>query len=129
MSGAIEAPDPRPMVAQVSGAWVVKGWRCTVCRHAIALPAPWCPVDREPLESQDFGPAGAVWSATVVRVPLPGRTPPYALAYVDLDDDGPRLLAHVSATAARLHAGDRVVLAGMNAEGDPVAAATDDGGR
>jgi uncharacterized OB-fold protein len=29
----------------------------------------------------------------VVRVPVPGRTPPYALAYVDLDD-GPRVLAH-----------------------------------
>jgi uncharacterized OB-fold protein len=29
----------------------------------------------------------------VVRIPVPGRTPPYALAYVDLDD-GPRVLAH-----------------------------------
>lgn len=29
-----------------------------------------------------------------MRIPVPGRTPPYALAYVDLDD-GPRVLAHV----------------------------------
>lgn len=31
----------------------------------------------------------------MVRVPVPGRTPPYGLAYVDLDD-GPRILAHVA---------------------------------
>lgn len=37
-----------------------------------------------------------MWSATVVRIPVAGRTPPYALAYVDLDD-GPRVLAHVVA--------------------------------
>ena len=41
----------------------------------------------------EFGPDGTVWSATVVRIPVPGRMPPYALAYVDLDD-GPRVLAH-----------------------------------
>lgn len=40
-----------------------------------------------------FGPEGTVWSSTVVRIPVPGRAPPYALVYVDLDD-GPRVLAH-----------------------------------
>jgi uncharacterized OB-fold protein len=125
MSGAIEAPDPRPVVEKAAGdAWMLKGWRCTVCGHAIALPAPWCPIDREPLVSQAFGPAGTVWSATVVRVPLPGRTPPYAMAYVDLDDRGPRILAHVDETRSRLHAGARVVLSAPNAEGDPAVVAT-----
>ncbi|HEX8754087.1 MAG TPA: OB-fold domain-containing protein, partial [Solirubrobacterales bacterium] len=39
------------------------------------------------------GPLGTVWAATVVRIPVPGREPPYGLAYVDLED-GPRVLAH-----------------------------------
>ncbi|OLL75059.1 hypothetical protein Ae168Ps1_3460c [Pseudonocardia sp. Ae168_Ps1] len=34
-----------------------------------------------------------------MRIPVPGRTPPFALAYVDLDD-GPRILAHVPGPAA-----------------------------
>jgi uncharacterized protein len=115
MSGAVEAPDPRPVVEDVDGEWLLRGWRCTVCRHAIALPAPWCPRCRGPLADAGFGPAGTVWSATVVRVPLPGRTPPYALAYVDLDgraDEGagPRILAHLADTESRLHVGDRVVV-------------------
>jgi uncharacterized protein len=110
MSGATPAPDPRPQVESVSGEWMLRGWRCATCGHALALPAPWCPVCRGVLEPTRFGPSGTVWSATVVRVPLPGRTPPYALAYVDLDDAGPRVIAHLAATAGRRHVGDRVRL-------------------
>jgi uncharacterized protein len=118
MSGAIEAPDPRPQVERVGDAWLLQGWRCMNCGHGIALPAPWCPVCRGELAAHDFGPEGTVWSATVVRVPLPGRTPPYALAYVDLDDRGPRIIAHLAATESRLHAGDRAVLTAPNDAGD-----------
>jgi uncharacterized OB-fold protein len=52
-------------------------------------------------------------------VPLPGRIPPYALAYVDLDD-GPRVLAHLDGEPRRLPAGARVGLSGLSVDGDLV---------
>lgn len=58
-----------------------------------------------------------MWSSTVVRVPVPGRTPPYAMAYVDVDD-GPRILAHVDGPAERIAVGTRVTLTIGDAEGD-----------
>jgi uncharacterized protein len=56
-----------------------------------------------------FGPTGTVWSSTVVRIAVPGRTPPYTLAYVDLND-GPRVLAEVLGTTERVAVGTSVVL-------------------
>jgi uncharacterized OB-fold protein len=35
-----------------------------------------------------------VWSSTVLHIPVLEFRPPFALAYVDLDD-GPRVLAHL----------------------------------
>lgn len=64
-----------------------------------------------------FGPGGSVWSSTVVRVPIPGRTPPTVMAYVDLDD-GPRVLCHVGSAVERLPIGSRVQLVGMTSHGD-----------
>jgi uncharacterized OB-fold protein len=59
-----------------------------------------------------------VWSSTVVRVPVQGRTIPYSIAYVDLDE-GPRVLAHVASGAVEaLLIGARVELDGMNERGD-----------
>lgn len=60
-----------------------------------------------------------MWSATVLRVPLPGRTPPTVLAYVDLDD-GPRVLVHLRGRAhdERLPVGRRVRGVGLTASGD-----------
>lgn len=55
---------------------------------------PRCPDCGGEVIAAQFGPEGTVWSATVVRIPVPGRTPPYTLVYVDLDD-GPRVLAHL----------------------------------
>ena len=57
----------------------------------------------------------------MVRVPVPGREPPYAVAYVDLDD-GPRLLAHVRPTDAvdRVAPGTPVELVGTTDAGDPL---------
>lgn len=86
--------DPRPRTRTAGSAAVVVGMRCTGCGHPIAFVRPRCPACRGPVEAAEFGPEGTVWSATVVRIPVPGREPPYALAYVDLDD-GPRVLAHL----------------------------------
>jgi uncharacterized OB-fold protein len=66
----------------------------------------------------EFGPAGTVFSGTVVRIPVADRPPPFSLVYVDLDD-GPRLLGH-AAEAERVHSpGSRVMLTGRTERGDP----------
>ena len=83
----------------------------------LTLP-PRCSRCLEPHVSEaTFGTLGSVWSSTVVRIPVPGRTPPYALAYVDFDD-GPRVLAHVHGRTERIAVGERVQLAASTAAGD-----------
>lgn len=95
--GAVSSADPRPVVvAGPAGEGLVEGRRCTVCAEPSAFTWPACPACGGPVEPARFGPGGTVWSATVVRIPVADRAPPYALAYVDLDD-GPRVLAHSAA--------------------------------
>lgn len=96
-TGVRAFPDPRPRTrVGDDGLTCLVGWRCTECAHPLALAAPWCPRCHGELASDTFGPTGVVWSSTVLRVALPGRTPPYGLAYVDLAD-GPRVLGHYTA--------------------------------
>jgi uncharacterized OB-fold protein len=110
-TGARAFPDPRPTThVGDDGLVYLVGRRCTECAHPLALPAPWCPRCRGELTLENFGPRGVVWSSTVLRVPLPGRTPPYGLAYVDLAD-GPRVLGHyVTDPMVRLPVGAAVEL-------------------
>lgn len=113
-------PDPRPPVVQHDGDRLVAGFRCTACHHPTLWSTPRCPVCGGTPEPATFGPAGTVWSSTVVRVAVPGRTPPYGLAYVDIDV-GPRILAHVEAAdpvVTRLSPGARVLLLGTTDDGD-----------
>ena len=111
--------DPRPTAESApDGAWHVTGRRCLSCGEVSAFTWPRCPACRGDVVPASFGPAGTVWSSTVVRIPVPGRTSPYPLAYVDLDD-GPRILAHVvdsGDTAAPV--GGRVRLVAPSADGD-----------
>lgn len=94
----------------------VAGLRCDRCGAAAAFPWPRCPDCGGDARPAEFGPEGTVWSSTVIRIPVPGRTPPYALVYVDLDD-GPRVLAHTgSGDAVRI--GSRVRLRGADDAGD-----------
>lgn len=109
-------PDPRPRLLPRGDAAVVAGVRCTACGLPVAFARPRCPACRGPVEPAEFGPGGTVWSATVVRIPVPGREPPYALAYVDLDD-GPRVLAHLPGTEAP-DVGTRVRLTGPSPDPD-----------
>lgn len=90
----------------------------------MTLTPPRCPSCGEgPVTPTSFGPDGVVWTATVLRIPLPGRTPPIGLAYVDVDD-GPRILAHVDGCDDEpLTPGTRVRIAGYTSEGDPLVAA------
>jgi uncharacterized OB-fold protein len=116
------APDPRPIVVERSNASAgarIVGARCSACAYPVAEPLERCPVCRSACVAAQFGPAGTVFAATVLRVPVPGRTPPYALAYVDLDD-GPRVLAHVARTDVALDPGTSVWLTGTTESGDPL---------
>ncbi|MEA2624027.1 MAG: uncharacterized protein QOD06_72 [Candidatus Binatota bacterium] len=116
-----DAPDPRPrLIAHGDGSSRIEGVRCTECRLPVAFARLRCPACGAAVAGDLFGPLGTVWSSTVVRIPVPGRTPPYALAYVDLDD-GPRILAHAARQAdAPLRIGTRVRLTGISAGGDLV---------
>lgn len=114
--------DPRPAVVIQDGQARLAGRRCRACAYPLAYPWPRCPVCHGELAAEHFGPRGTVWAATVVRIPVSGRTPPYRLAYVDLDD-GPRVLAHLAGTLAGQQAepvaiGSRVRLARRSATGD-----------
>lgn len=105
--GGLPVADPRPRLAGNQ----VQGTRCAACGLAIAQEAPWCPrCGGVELKPEAFGPAGTVWASTVVHLPVGRRRPPFAIAYVDLDD-GPRLLAHLSAPEV-LPAGAKVRIAG-----------------
>lgn len=70
-----------------------EGLRCTVCGFATLLPQVVCPSCGGTLRGETFSSTGTVWSTTRVHVPVPGLEPPYGLAYVDLADAGPRVLA------------------------------------
>lgn len=114
-------PDPRPRLVQDvgEGAPGVVGTRCSACGHPSLWSAPRCQRCGGTVAAAVFGPLGVVWSSTVVRVPVPGRTPPYALAYVDLDG-GPRVLAHVADLDERVAPGSRVRVSGTTGDGDVV---------
>lgn len=116
MGGAFVA-DPRP---EVLGDRVI-GVRCGACGYPTAPPAPWCPVcQSRDLRPTEFGPGGTVWSSTLVHIPVGRWKPPYALAYVDLDN-GPRVLAHLQ-TPVKQRMGTRVRIVGGD-DGDLVVAA------
>ena len=98
---------------------LLAGGRCHVCRYPTVAPLPRCPVCGGASGPDEMGPAGTVFSATVLRIPVPGRTPPMVLAYVDLDD-GPRILAHVDSAAHAPAPTSRVHLSGRTEDGDPL---------
>ena len=122
---ATERTDPRPQVVTRSGVAVLAGGRCQSCRYPTATVLPRCPVCGSRCEPEDIGPGGTVFSATVLRIPVPGRTPPIALAYVDLDD-GPRILTHVVTDDRAPAPRRRVHLVGRTDDGDPLVAVDDE---
>jgi uncharacterized protein len=97
----------------------VAGQRCVDCGYPVAVAGPWCPRCRGELRAAAFGPRGTAWASTVVRVPLPGREPPWGLVYVDLDC-GPRVLGHLEAAERPVAVGARMELVGLSDGGDLV---------
>ncbi|GAA4553645.1 Zn-ribbon domain-containing OB-fold protein [Pseudonocardia xishanensis] len=110
--------DPRPQVVTDGAGSRVLGSLCEGCGYPILdAAALCCPRCRSTdLGQAEFGPWGTVWSSTTIRFPLPGRTPPYDVAYVDLDD-GPRLLVHIEGDGGA-PVDSRVRLTGATESGD-----------
>lgn len=123
---ALEASgrDPRPD-ATADG---LRGGRCAACGYPMLYRPPLCPsCGGSSVEQATFGPAGTVWSSTVLRVRVADRPPPVVLAYVDFDE-GPRALVHVAGTGDEaLPPGARVRLLGRDDRGDPLVTPTRSG--
>lgn len=112
--------DPRPELAIHEGRVLLTGSRCGDCGYPQAVNPPRCPIcGSHSMSPATFGPKGTVFSSTVLRIPVPDRTPPFTLAYVDVDE-GPRILAHVDGPDEALVPGSEVVLSGWSEHGDPV---------
>ena len=96
----------------------VLGHRCESCGHTTVQACHRCPKCGGEVTGASFAPSGVVWSSTVVRIPIPGREPPFGLAYVDIDD-GPRILAHVrSDSVSAIPVGSRVRITANSRDGD-----------
>lgn len=109
-------PDPRPQVRVDDDVVTLPASTCTECGYVVAGACPACARCGADTAPSAAGPQGRVWASTVVRIPVPGRAPPYGLAYVDLDD-GPRVLAHTPGDVA-LAVGSTVALAPPSEAGD-----------
>ncbi len=118
-TAAPAAPDPRPQLVERDGQVLLAGGRCRACRYPTRYVVPRCPVCGEESDPADMGPGGTVFSATVLRIAVPGRRPPMVLAYVDVDD-GPRILAHVDHGDQAPAPWARVRLIGQTPAGDPL---------
>lgn len=111
--------DPRP-AAEVTGAGVaIAGWRCEVCRYPITQLTLRCPLCRGTMRETIFEPRGEVFASTCLRVRVPGYKPPFAVAYLTLDD-GPRVLTHTAGDVP-LCPGTRAMVTSVSDEGDLVA--------
>ena len=95
----------------------LRGLECPKCQHRTTdLARPLCPNCGNALVGRDFRGTGVVWASTVVRIAIPGFSPPYGLAYVDLDQ-GPRILARYDMVDQVLPVGSRVVVEDFDESG------------
>lgn len=95
-AGGLAVADSRPALADGR----VAGSRCRECGYPSAQRGlPWCPVCYGAIEDATFSPSGLAWSSVRVEIPVNDIAPPFALAYVDLDD-GPRVLVRLDEPAA-----------------------------
>jgi hypothetical protein len=114
--GGLPVADPRP----VFDGQGVRGVRCRTCRYPVAQTGvPWCPACYGPVAPARFAATGAIWSSTVIAIPVGPLRPPFGLAYLDLDD-GPRVLVRLAEPQV-LPPGTRVRITGTD-RGDLIAA-------
>ncbi len=69
--------------------------RCNACRRAYFPPRPFCPrcASRDISVFQASG-RGKLYSYVIHHRPMPGFTPPYAIAVVELEE-GPRMMTNI----------------------------------
>ena len=69
--------------------------RCRACRHTYFPPRPFCP-DCGGRDVQVFKASGRgkLFSYVIHHRPVPGFTPPYAIAVVELEE-GPRMMTNI----------------------------------
>ncbi|MBB2747128.1 OB-fold domain-containing protein [Microbispora sp. NBRC 16548] len=111
--------DPRPQAVASGGVVTITGWRCRDCAYPIAREVLRCPICRGGMEQTTFSPRGEVFASTCLRVGVPGHEPPFAMAYLILDD-GPRVLVHTEGEEP-LPVGGRAAVTSVTAGGDMVA--------
>lgn len=114
--------DPRPRTEQSADGVTVRGWRCVDCRYPSAQVVTRCPVCRGQVADASFATEGVVFASTCLRVRVPGRVPPFAMAYLTLDD-GPRILVHTPG-GTPLTPGARAAVTSVDEAGDPIAEET-----
>lgn len=108
-------------MTEADGGLAIAGWRCAACAYPSCQPVLACPACSGAVQLARFSPAGEVFASTCLRVRVPGYAPPFAMAYVVLDQ-GPRILVHTPGEQP-VRPGTRVVITGVSAQGDPVASA------
>lgn len=117
--------DPRPHAATAAdGTVTVTGWRCTACALPLTQPVLRCPQCRQPVREEEFGSSGVIFASTCMRVGVPNHAPPYAIAYLVLDD-GPRVFVHTEGDAPT-PVGSRARIVRVSELGDLVARADDE---
>jgi uncharacterized OB-fold protein len=69
--------------------------RCDSCSHTYFPPRPFCPkcASREVSVYTASG-KGKLWSYVIHHRPMPGFTPPYSIAVVELEE-GPRMMTNI----------------------------------
>lgn len=113
--------DPRTRASRVDAGVSITGWRCTQCQYPMAQQVTVCMVCRGEVAEVDFATVGEVWASTCLRVRVPGHQPPFAVAYLVLDE-GPRILAHTGGDKP-LPIGSRARVVDVTEDGDLVAEA------
>ncbi|WP_431937992.1 Zn-ribbon domain-containing OB-fold protein [Nocardia grenadensis] len=111
--------DPRPVGAETDGAVTITGWRCVSCAHPLTREVLRCPLCRGGVEPTTFATSGVVWASTCLRVRVPGYPPPFAVAYLTLDD-GPRILVHTPGDSP-VPPGRRATVIAVSPAGDLIA--------
>jgi uncharacterized OB-fold protein len=121
MSNAVQQlpADPRPRASRAGDTVTISGHRCRDCRYPMTQEVSVCMACRGEVEDATFATEGEVWASTCLRVRVPGHQPPFAVAYVVLDD-GPRVLVHTPGDQP-LPPGSRARVSDVSESGDLVA--------
>jgi uncharacterized OB-fold protein len=91
-------PEPTPETQEFwdgTAAGELRLQRCASCAHVFFPPRPFCPAcaSREVSSFAASG-QGTLYSYLIHHRPVPGFTPPYAIAVVELTE-GPRMMSNI----------------------------------